>query len=218
MLSQSPGTPGGVLARFAQSRSSLSARDLLVPISVGGALVLVDLMSLVFPGGEGAFLILLVPVVLSAALLGRDSALVALTIGAAGALVLVPLRGLPWLQDPADLLLLALYLCVGAGVILIGSVLPDDRESNAQRPRQPTLGPAARPVEALTARELDVLRLAAQGRSLEEIGHQLYLSRNTVKSHLAHAYGKLGAHNRAQAIAAGLSAGLLDAAALDGPD
>jgi hypothetical protein len=53
--------------------------------------------------------------------------------------------------------------------------------------------------------------------SVAEIGHRLYLSRNTIKSHLAHAYGKLGAHNRAEAIAAGLHWGCIEPSALAPP-
>lgn len=189
-----------------------------MPISVGGALVFVDLTSFAFPGGEGAFLVLLVPVVLSVTRLGRDAGVLALVTGAVGALLLVLVRGHPWLQDPADLLQLVLYLGVGAGVVLAARMLPAGQESSSPPERQPALDPTLRPVETLTPRELEVLRLAAQGRSVDEIGRRLYLSRNTVKSHLAHAYGKLGAHNRAQAIAAGLGAGLLDSAALEPPD
>jgi LuxR family maltose regulon positive regulatory protein len=54
--------------------------------------------------------------------------------------------------------------------------------------------------EALTSRELDVLRLLQRGKSLQEIAVELYLSSNTVKTHARSLYRKLGAHSRAEAL------------------
>ena len=56
--------------------------------------------------------------------------------------------------------------------------------------------------EPLTQREQDVLRLLDSGLSQHEIGAALYLSFNTVKSHVRSVYRKLGAHSRAQALQA----------------
>ena len=53
----------------------------------------------------------------------------------------------------------------------------------------------------LSSRELDVLRLLAKGQSNKEMARVLHLSPNTVKTHLANLYGKLGAARRTQAIA-----------------
>jgi DNA-binding CsgD family transcriptional regulator len=64
-----------------------------------------------------------------------------------------------------------------------------DQSRAAQRP----------PVAGLTPRELDVLRLVAAGMSNGEIAEQLYLSRNTVKVHVANILAKIGVHNRAAA-------------------
>ena len=50
--------------------------------------------------------------------------------------------------------------------------------------------------DQLTARERDVATLAVQGLTWEEIGESLFLSSNTVKTHLEHIYRKLGVHNR----------------------
>lgn len=56
------------------------------------------------------------------------------------------------------------------------------------------------PSEGLTARELDVMCLAARGMSNEEIGQQLSLALGTVKWHLHNIYAKLKVRNRTQAI------------------
>lgn len=59
----------------------------------------------------------------------------------------------------------------------------------------------------LTARELDVIALMAQGLSNREIGTELHLSSDTVKAHVARLLRKLGAHNRAEAVARYLTMG-----------
>lgn len=51
----------------------------------------------------------------------------------------------------------------------------------------------------LTTRELEVLQLIAQGLSTDEIGEELYLSRNSVKTHTRKLYRKLGVSNRTEA-------------------
>jgi LuxR family transcriptional regulator, maltose regulon positive regulatory protein len=56
-------------------------------------------------------------------------------------------------------------------------------------------------VEPLTDRELEVLRLLAEGRRNQEIANELVVTLHTVKKHLSHILRKLGASNRAQAIA-----------------
>ena len=55
--------------------------------------------------------------------------------------------------------------------------------------------------EPLTARELDVLLLLQGSLSVREIGSALYLSPNTVKTHVQALYRKLGAHSRDEAVA-----------------
>lgn len=55
--------------------------------------------------------------------------------------------------------------------------------------------------EALTAREVEILRLIAAGKSNGEIASLLYLAVSTVKRHVNHIFGKLGVRTRAQAIA-----------------
>jgi DNA-binding NarL/FixJ family response regulator len=62
----------------------------------------------------------------------------------------------------------------------------------------------------LSARELEVLRLVAAGADNREIAERLYVSSETVKSHLANVYRKLGVAGRAHAVAAALRQGQLD--------
>jgi LuxR family maltose regulon positive regulatory protein len=64
-------------------------------------------------------------------------------------------------------------------------------------------------VEPLTEREVDVLRLIVAGLSNAEIAEELVIAISTVKSHVNHIYGKLGAENRIQAAERARSLGLI---------
>jgi LuxR family maltose regulon positive regulatory protein len=64
-------------------------------------------------------------------------------------------------------------------------------------------------VEPLTSRELEVLRLMADGLSNSAIAQQLVVSVGTVKSHLKHIYSKLGVESRTQAVAQARNLSLL---------
>ncbi len=61
----------------------------------------------------------------------------------------------------------------------------------------------------ITARELEVLTLVAGGFSNREIATQLFVSENTVKTHCARTFDKLGAVRRTQAVLRGKELGLL---------
>ena len=61
----------------------------------------------------------------------------------------------------------------------------------------------------ITARELEILTLVARGFSNREIATQLFVSENTVKTHCARAFDKLGAARRTQAVQRGKELGLL---------
>jgi two-component system, NarL family, response regulator DevR len=62
----------------------------------------------------------------------------------------------------------------------------------------------------LSERELDVLRLVAQGLTNAEIGKRLYLSRHTVKEYLSQVMRKLGATNRLEAVLLATGCGLIE--------
>ncbi|MGC8856780.1 MAG: response regulator [Anaerolineae bacterium] len=73
-----------------------------------------------------------------------------------------------------------------------------------RRPEKP-------PLEPLTDRELDVLRLAAKGFTNKAIGVQLGISDRTVQGHLAHVFAKLQAASRTEAVMRAVSLGLISA-------
>ncbi len=64
-------------------------------------------------------------------------------------------------------------------------------------------------VEALTAREAEVLALLAEGLSNQQIADRLSVSLSTVKTHISNLYSKLGAERRTQALARARTLGLL---------
>lgn len=62
---------------------------------------------------------------------------------------------------------------------------------------------------ALSAREVEVLQLTADGLSPESIASQLYLSTHTVKNHVRHAMAKLDAHTKLEAVVLAVRARLI---------
>jgi DNA-binding NarL/FixJ family response regulator len=71
----------------------------------------------------------------------------------------------------------------------------------------------AKPVEPLTDRELDVLRLAAKGYTNKAIGIQLHISDRTVQGHLAHIFAKMQANSRTEAVMRAVSLGWISQSA-----
>lgn len=67
-----------------------------------------------------------------------------------------------------------------------------------------------KPVEALSPRESQILRLVAEGLANREIAERLHLSRYTVECHIKHIYRKLAVSSRTRAIHAARSRSLLD--------
>jgi DNA-binding NarL/FixJ family response regulator len=82
-----------------------------------------------------------------------------------------------------------------------GSNVPQQRADVAAEPPR-------RRVD-LTERELQVLRGMADGKSNAEIGRELYVSEDTVKTHARRLFRKLGARDRAHAVASAFRAGLV---------
>src|ERR1700752_4828263 len=64
--------------------------------------------------------------------------------------------------------------------------------------------------DALTPREIDVLRLVARGNANKAIAAQLSLTEETVKSHIRSILAKLGANDRTHAVAIGLKRGMIE--------
>ena len=87
--------------------------------------------------------------------------------------------------------------------------LRDRVRAHARRTPQPAAVDRALVVD-LTARERDVLHELALGGSYADIAQVLYITENTVKTHLASLYRKLGATRRADALRTARQAGLLD--------
>jgi len=68
----------------------------------------------------------------------------------------------------------------------------------------------AKPAQySLTARELEVLELLAEGMANKEIANQLVVSEATIKTHLVHIFTKLGVDTRTAAVAAAVDRGLI---------
>jgi two-component system, NarL family, nitrate/nitrite response regulator NarL len=68
---------------------------------------------------------------------------------------------------------------------------------------------SGRGVAALSERQREILRLTAEGLSAEEVGKELALSSSTVKTHLAHAYEKLGVSCAPAAVCEAMRRGIL---------
>lgn len=70
-------------------------------------------------------------------------------------------------------------------------------------------GSPERPSANLTERELDILRLIAQGTPNKEIAATLHISENTVKTHISNVLHKMDAKDRTEAVAKALTQGLI---------
>ncbi len=106
---------------------------------------------------------------------------------------------------PADELVRAIRVVAGGDALLSPSITRRLIEDYACRPAD------REPVEltGLTPRELEVLRLVAQGLSNSEIAAELVLGAATVKSHVASILAKLGIRDRVQAVVAAYESGFV---------
>jgi DNA-binding CsgD family transcriptional regulator len=84
--------------------------------------------------------------------------------------------------------------------------------ASGRRAAAAAMGPAS-----LTARELEVARLAALRLTAAEIAHELFISRRTVEGHLANVYAKLGVHSKREFSQRAATLGLVDRGARNRP-
>ncbi|MGC8462261.1 MAG: response regulator [Acidimicrobiales bacterium] len=110
---------------------------------------------------------------------------------------------------PGDDLVDAIRTALGGVVVL------DPAITGFRRPDDEQTAGGAGPISpgGLTARERQVVRLAARGLANKAIAHQLGISPRTVEVHLNHAFEKLGASSRTELVTVALATG-----ALAGPD
>ncbi len=97
-------------------------------------------------------------------------------------------------------MLAALHAVSGGGIYIDKTLRDGFRQGNGH----------AGPLEPLTERERQVLQEVAYGDSNQEIGQTLYLSSDTVKTHLGHVLRKLPARDRTQAALRGVRWGLIE--------
>jgi DNA-binding NarL/FixJ family response regulator len=110
-------------------------------------------------------------------------------------------------DSPADQLITAVR-CLAAGEALIDPVITRRLISQfALAARRPAGLPEE--LRALTARELDVLRLVARGLSNIEIARELVVEENTVKTHVSRLLMKLGLRDRVQAVVLAYESGFI---------
>jgi DNA-binding NarL/FixJ family response regulator len=111
-------------------------------------------------------------------------------------------------DDPPEQLLAAIRT-VADGDALLSPAVTKRVIKQFTRMRQPEPPPG---LEDLTDRELDVFRLIARGLSNAEIGHELYISETTVKTHITHLLQKLNLRDRVQAVVLAYETGVFDTA------
>jgi DNA-binding CsgD family transcriptional regulator len=190
--------------------------------------VLFAIRELLLPGmaGETPFFASIITVLAASLVGGFGPGLLAVAlIALVAAILYLPPIGHVAVDQPGDLAHVAGFLAEGAVVAAVGawvrrSVLdPGARASASQRVHSllglqasaGRFGSDAPLVEPLSERELEVMRLVALGLRNDEIATTLFVSGNTVKTHLAHVYGKLGVRSRTEAVARCAALGLLDA-------
>lgn len=159
----------------------LSPDVLLCDLRLGGGIDGVDVVRAVRRDGAAEVVILTT--------YDHDADIVrAVEAGAAGYL----------LKDAAPDQIARAILRAAAGELVLGPQL-EQRVVDAMRTRR----------TGLSAREVEVLELVGAGLSNREIARRLFLGEATVKTHLNHAFGKLGADNRTAAVAKARAAGLI---------
>lgn len=96
------------------------------------------------------------------------------------------------------------------GSFRVVHIIRESCDSPPLRTTQPAEPPSdRRSVEALTRRELEILRLLARGKSLDDIAGELSVSVFTVRNHATNIQHKLGVRNRLQMVLEGIERGLV---------
>jgi DNA-binding NarL/FixJ family response regulator len=109
---------------------------------------------------------------------------------------------------PADRLLDAIRVAAAGDALLAPAITRRLVERFATVARPTDAAPSERLAD-LTARELEVLRLIARGRSNAEIAGDLIVGENTIKTHVSRVFAKLGLRDRAQAVVVAYETGLV---------
>jgi DNA-binding NarL/FixJ family response regulator len=129
-----------------------------------------------------------------------DYILRALRAGAAGFLLKA--------AEPAEIIR-SVHACAAGQTELAPSVVDRMVQTFLQTQPQPANGAAPSQLSPLTPRELDVLRLLAQGLSNHEIARRMYLSEATVKTHVTRLLTKLRVRDRMQAVVVAYETGFI---------
>lgn len=163
-------------------------------------------------------------IVLASALVGGlGPGIVATVVLAALALLDLPPVGELAVGETVDAFRIGLFLVEGLFVAFAGTLLRRqfmERRRATRVARAPVADHRADSVtpqtaepplaEPLSTREVEVMRHVAAGLRNDEIARAMFITTNTVKSHLAHAYAKLEVTNRTQAVARCAALGLLE--------
>ena len=198
VVGSDPLVRGGIAAMLADrpgiavAGGAADAEDVVGVAEASGADVVVWDLGTDLPLGIerlSAAVSALAPVV---ALLGDASA--AAQAWAAGA------RGLLHRDTPPERLAAAVV------AVAEGATVLDDDAADALLRRA---APGAGPVEPLTPRELEVLRLLAEGLANKAVAARLEVSENTVKFHVNAIFGKLGVQSRTEAVVRATRLGLI---------
>jgi DNA-binding NarL/FixJ family response regulator len=169
-----------VLARYGHERPDLVLMDVRMP-GLGGLEATRRLVA-AHPGAK---------VIMLTAADDRDQVAAAVSSGARGYL----------LKDVSHE-----ELCAAVAHALDGMDLV---EPSLRRALHETATRTVPPGQQLTERELQVLTGMSQGKSNGQIGKDLYLSEDTIKTHARRLFRKLGVNDRAQAVALGFRRGLV---------